>query len=268
MSRKYKFYNKEGVYFVSFATLYNDLLKIFNSYNNINEKEVESDESDKSLELTANIDTKIVKYEDKYIELLKNMSLIDNDNVKQLPKKHNMVMEYTPLGNVIMFYDDKTESFHYNSDTTIPYRFLEVVARKYILTFHCKQLYVDMEEEIKLAIEKIDIEKQLKITAQQQIIDSNNNDKTTTSITNSNSKVFAKFKDYNKNNTKTSSTVPNKSNNQSNQNKKDDEILKENANRYTYDGRFSNFQFLIKVDKKITDKRLGLTFADFKKMNK
>ena len=30
-------------------------------------------------------------------------------------------------------------------------------------------------------------------------------------------------------------------------------LLKENANRYTYDGRFSNLNLLIKTDKKITD---------------
>ena len=67
-----------------------------------------------------------------------------------------------------------------------------------------------------------------------------------------------------------SAAAPNKNNNQSmnKKNKKDNEsiILKENANRYTYDGRFSNLNLLIKTDKKITDKRLNLSFADFKNM--
>ena len=43
-------------------------------------------------------------------------------------------------------------------------------------------------------------------------------------------------------------------------------ILKENANRYTCEGRFSNFNILQKVDRKKVDKKYSTTFADFKKM--
>ena len=45
-------------------------------------------------------------------------------------------------------------------------------------------------------------------------------------------------------------------------------LLKERANRYTYEGKFANFNFLKKIDRKIFNKKLGLSFADFKKMNK
>jgi hypothetical protein len=46
----------------------------------------------------------------------------------------------------------------------------------------------------------------------------------------------------------------------------EDVIVKENANRYTWEGRFLDYSFLKKVDKKVTDKRFGMSFSDFKRM--
>ena len=43
-------------------------------------------------------------------------------------------------------------------------------------------------------------------------------------------------------------------------------ILKERANRYTYEGKISNFNFLKKVERKIVYKKYAMTFADFKRM--
>jgi hypothetical protein len=45
-------------------------------------------------------------------------------------------------------------------------------------------------------------------------------------------------------------------------------LLKERANRYTYEGKFANFNFLQKIEKKIFNKKLGLSFAEFKKLGK
>ena len=36
-----------------------------------------------------------------------------------------------------------TEQFDYYSNNVIPYRYLEVVARKYVLTYNCLELYID-----------------------------------------------------------------------------------------------------------------------------
>ena len=48
---------------------------------------------------------------------------------KRLDKLDNCyVIEKTPQGNVLMIYDNLRESFKYYSDSTIPYRYLEVVA--------------------------------------------------------------------------------------------------------------------------------------------
>jgi hypothetical protein len=43
-------------------------------------------------------------------------------------------------------------------------------------------------------------------------------------------------------------------------------ILKENANRYSCEGKIMNYSFLKKVDRKVVDKRYGMSFAEFKKM--
>ena len=43
-------------------------------------------------------------------------------------------------------------------------------------------------------------------------------------------------------------------------------LVKENANRYTWEGRLTNFCPLKQIDKKILDKKLSMTYADFKKI--
>ena len=50
---------------------------------------------------------------------------------------------------------------------------------------------------------------------------------------------------------------------------KEDEkiLLKERANRYTYEGKFANFNFLQKIERKVFNKKLALSFADFKKIH-
>jgi len=68
--------------------------------------------------------------------------------------KNNFVIENTPLGNVLMVYDNERGTFKFYSDNTVPYRYLEVVGRKYVKQFNCRPIFVDMEEELILADEK------------------------------------------------------------------------------------------------------------------
>jgi hypothetical protein len=76
---------------------------------------------------------------------------------------------------------------------------------------------------------------------------------------------FRKFKSYNKEGLKTANIA--KTNQVSVTNKENpDMLLKENANRYTWEGRFLDYKILQKVDKKITDKRLATSFSEFKRM--
>ena len=189
---------------------------------------------------------------------------------KRLDKLKNCyVIEKTPNGNVLMIYEKERESFKYYSDCNIPYRYLEVVGRKYIKLFGCRPIFIDMEEELRLFEEKCEKEQEIK-----KIKEEEDKKKAEESAKNQQKKnVFAKFKSYNKDaGGKISMAVPPKNsipNKSVSENKENEKILlKERANRYTYEGKFANFNFLQKIERKVFNKKLGLSFSDFKKMKK
>lgn len=194
----------------------------------------------------------------------KELSEIQNNTVKmdeleqkakqyiideQLKKfKTNYVIEHTPLGNVLMFYNHDKLAFEYYSDLTIPYRYLETVARKYVITYNYRPLYVDMEEELK------EYEKRMKEKEEEE-----KNKSKQENIGNKTKDVFAKFKSYNKEagtgrvNTAPppKNSIPQNRMKMIRDNKKDANekmLLKENANRYSYQGKFLNFNILQKID--------------------
>lgn len=180
------------------------------------------------------------------------------------------VFEHTPLGNVVMLYDNVRETFKYYSDNTIPYRYLEVVSRKYVKQFHCRPIFVDMEEEIHVAEAKRDSEKQAK-EAKEELDRKRKEDKSKSSQVEEKKSVFAKFKSYNKDSSgghvNTGAPPKNSLPNTPKTDKQATEyVLKNNANRYTYEGKLANFSFIKKVDRKVVDKKLAMSFADFKKM--
>ena len=187
--------------------------------------------------------------------------------------KNCFVMESTPLGNVLMIYDKERDSFKYYSDNSIPYRYLEVVARKYVKQFGCRPVFIDMEEELKLADEKwVQEKKEKEEKAKEEKKRKDDAAKNNTLLAEEKKNVFAKFKQYNKTagtghvNTvgPPKNSIPNKSYTEKSENEK--VLLKDKANRYTYEGKFANFSFLKKVDRKIVNKKFAITFADFKKL--
>ena len=233
---------------------------------------------DENIKILAEVDDmkKHIESKEGEIEMIKNVeektnTFMLNHRLEKL--KVCYVMEYTPLGNVLMIYDKERETFKYYSDNTIPYRYLEVVGRKYAKQFGCKQIFVDMEEELKMAeekwererIEKNDREEKERILKEEAI----KNHKPIEQKKN----VFAKFKSYNKEAgtghvniaPPPKNSIPNKLT-EKQENEKI--LIKERANRYTYEGKFANFNFLKKVDRKVVDKKFALSFADFKKIQK
>ena len=55
-----------------------------------------------------------------------------------------VLIEATPRGNVIMFYNPYKLGFSYYSDSTgIPYPILNAVAMKYVTVFYCRNFFVD-----------------------------------------------------------------------------------------------------------------------------
>jgi hypothetical protein len=176
---------------------------------------------------------------------------------------NNFIMEKTPSGNVIMYYNNKRGSFEFYSDNTIPYRYLETVSRKYVKTFNCRYLYVDMDNELNEfdRLRKEQNDKKCLVLENVNVIHESSKKKD----------VFAKFKGYNKESgTGRVNTAVAPKNSVPNNVKKmlaeDDAIrLKMNANRYTCEGRLSNFSFLKVPDRKVVDKKYAMSFADFKK---
>jgi hypothetical protein len=172
-----------------------------------------------------------------------------------------------------MRYNNDKKSFEYFSNHTIPYRYLEAVGRKYVTTYWCKPLFVDIEEELKKAEIKFDEGMKVKETykkIRKEEIKNNQKD------------VVARMKSYNKDrksNIVTNQPTKNRSENNvlppqiranlSNVNQSlNKQLLKEQSNRYTWEGRLSGFCPLKKIDKKMLDNKLNMSYAEFKKMEK
>ena len=193
--------------------------------------------------------------------------------------KNSFVMEKTPLGNVLMLYNNKRGSFEFYSDNTIPYRYLEPVSRKYVKTFGCRPIYCDMEEELKNYEKKLEDKEReneekeeldKRILEEKRVLDEKN--MSVSVVAEPKKIVFAKFKSYNKEagTGHVNIAAPPKNsipNNKVTETKSDEKVLlKENANRYSYEGKLSNFNFLKKVDRKVVDKKYAMSFADFKRL--
>ncbi len=246
------------------------------------------DECDDYDELIETIDF-LQHYSKQLYELEKNMTVADEvvfevsrKNTMTVRRKNlvnNYVMEKTPLGNVVMRYNPDREAFEYFSDNTIPYRFLEVIGRKYVIMFNCKSIFIDMEDELKkyeAKLQEKDAEEEQKEKEKEK---EKNPEKDSVK-----KNIFAKFKTYNKGTSSGPSAAPPKNNNmpipkglakimdqyspKEQGPEKERVLLKDRANRYSCEGRFSGFNILKKVKKEVVDNRANLKFSDFKRLKK
>jgi hypothetical protein len=229
-------------------------------FNKKEEEEQEDISQNKQIE-NKQEQPKTINYVDKYLEKWKSMETLDIPSEVLDTFTNKIIIEYTPLGNVLMYWDNKRGSFTYYSNHAIPYKFLETVARKYVIQNNCKKIYIDMEEEIKKAEKKLE---ENRIKEETKLVENKN------SVVEKRN-VFAKLKSYNKDIVKPNKVLSdskNPSQVQGQVNTKSDKkyILKDNSNRYSYEGKITNFQFLKKVDKSLLDKNYNMTFSEFKKL--
>lgn len=197
-------------------------------------------ENDKQGKDTSGVE--VESYENKYYDKYDEMESedLDEDYVKTL--KNNVLYEMTPKGRIIMYYDFEKESFIYYCDTKdVPYLYLETVARKYALTYHCKKIVVDIKRELDAAKET-NIANDNKSKAQ-ALVDAKKTDN-----------LFASFKSYNRKGTGGSKTM----------NKKF--ILRQNANRYSYSGKVNTYSFLKRNEYKIEKPMDKMDYETFKKL--
>jgi hypothetical protein len=93
-------------------------------------------------------------YEIPYIETY-DLEKVTNDNAETLDCEINSVLETTPDGVVVMRYNKTDEGFDYWADKQISYKHLEVVARKFVTVFQCKEFYIDQKKYMKNKLDKI-----------------------------------------------------------------------------------------------------------------
>ena len=70
----------------------------------------------------------------------------ESDNLEEMI--NNIIIENTPDGTVFMRYNHEIEGFEYWSENSIDRKFLDTVARKYVLTFRCSNAYVERTTKI------------------------------------------------------------------------------------------------------------------------
>jgi hypothetical protein len=177
----------------------------------------------------------------------------------------NTITETTPRGDVLMYYSSKLGTFVYHSHTKeIPYNYLETVARKYVIEYNCKKLYIDIRKEYEKGVQKY---KEIKAKEEKNAADGGVDE--TKEKENKKKQIFANFKTYNR-----KGEVHNKQ-------KDKIYILKEQANRYSYRGKIEEYneaKVESCLDKKVLEsmgdkrseeeKRVNdIDFASFKKMN-
>lgn len=185
-------------------------------------------------------------YEYKYIDEFETM-IHDSENVKKsfseqdkLNLSNLVLMETTPNGNVVMTYEydkdvpDRSKFIYYTNDKSIPYKYLDTVARKYVYVYKCPEIYVYIKNELTKELNRISEEKKQEEDKQE--------------IQKKKDSVFASFKNY-----------------------KNPTIKKQHIlvtkNKYKYQGTIDDYNksLLPKEERKEVK---PISFSQFKQMNK
>jgi len=164
-------------------------------------------------------------------------------------------------GDIIMCYDNATQSFAYYAKTAnIPYKYLETAARKYVIdTDADKSIYIDIRKEYENAKNKLENKTD---STEKQTNNADEDDDTT---------LYVKFKSYN-----TASNIPVNDIHTKKMtalesavlssvsganmggggatNTKQGTILRENSNRYSYRGKLTDYE--IHHENFLADKRM------------
>jgi hypothetical protein len=180
---------------------------------------------------------------------------LTEDFVKDLAL--NVIREETPKGEVLMYYSHEMESFIYYSKTKeIPYKYLETLARKYVIIYDCKKMYVDIRKEYEKGLNKYNELKENKTPEGGTEVTGTGGEKSE----NKKKQLFASFKTYNRKG-------------EVNAKQKDKiYILREKANRYSYRGKIEEYKEDTMGDEETGEqsdyKDKKIDFSEFKKMNK
>ena len=212
-------------------------------------------------------------FENKYFQEYDELA---DDPDAPVPAPHSHVRETTPQGDVIMSYDAERSLFCYYCDKrTVQFKYLEPLARKYVIAHGCKRLYIDFRKELMKAKDK---------AAKADKAIKEDKDKSTKS-------VFAQFKKYGSSNNNSSSNNSNSNSNKTSDNAPlslisnllkdkgigsivvggtDVGVLKEQVTRYLYCGRLDDFKSAADAESEAQHEFniiKPIDYASYKKLN-
>lgn len=195
--------------------------------------DLDYDENDEKKKVEVEVKKIIydVKYDVKYDSL--EAIQLSEEELEMLPSK--FVMESTPVGNVIMYFDYDKRAFQYYSDFSVPYKYLECVSKKYCIV-NKNKIYRDIKMEVD--VNEFSIVRNSSASLQNK------------------SKSFAKLKGYNNSNPSNPSIKGGRSTKQS-----DLKIIQKDIVRYTHLGKICNFSFV----KNTVPKFKPVSYKDFMK---
>lgn len=183
---------------------------------------------DKCADVNENIEPEFYD-KDQYNSIMKEES-----NILETAWKKRILLDSTPRGNVVLFYDPYKQGFSYYSDQHIPYSLLNAAAMKYVCTFRCRDFFMDEEvtpeySPSALLSLRIQEEKKELIEKKSKMVGS---------------AVFAKFKNYTKVSDPISAAIiPNKIQKISIPNSGGKEYAR---NKFIYIGKLANWNILTK----------------------
>lgn len=225
---------------------------IFNIINNEANKRLKEEEEVSTDDLEEDIDYEY-KYVTEFEELIKEIQTDMNDTDK-LNLLKLVVMETTPNGDVVMSYEhdaddvDRSKFIYYANARTIPYKYLDAVARKYVYIHKCPDIYVFIKNELMKEIERIE-EDRKREEERKKIQEEDGSDVSSKKTDN----VFASFKNY-----KSSHSISNPS-------IKRKHILV-TKNKYKYMGTIDDYNRSLLPKNEVTDVK-PISFSEFKKLN-
>lgn len=250
-------------YFMTVTSFIYSMVWLQNRYDEWNGSNMEFifNESDADTDAEKTNKDKEIPYEVEMFDEYDNLDDIEltEEYVKNL--ELNTMTDTTPRGDVLMYYSKSVGSFLYNSKTKeIPYKYLETVARKYVIKYNCKRLYVDIRKEYEKGVQKYKEMKEKEEQEKREGLGNENNK----SKENKKKQLFVALKTYNRKadvNAKHKDKIY---------------ILKEQANRYSYRGKIEEYKEpSVEEEEDVNhDDTLGevvnkqkLDFASFKKLN-
>lgn len=211
----------------------------------------------KQLEEEQEEDEKTTRaYERGYLKELENLEDRELSQEELESLRIECLREDTPSGEVIMTYHSDTESFHYWTDRTIPFKTLDAVARKYSVENNCKAVCVNYKKEWERAKAAAIAKKEADEKAREDAKNAEDKDEDKTEETKS---VYAKFKSYN--------GGTHELNKKASIKRRRYRIDTEKCNRFTFKGRLSEWKDPKAPEEKKTATQ-KMSFTDFKNMKK